>query len=211
MRLLVLDDHLLVAQAVGGLISELCNLELVALCATPDEAIQAITTTEVDLLVTDLDLAGEQPFEVMAALLQRNPSAKVVVLSGFTAERRIPPELQAACLAFIDKANAWSELQAVLQDWLQDQSASAPLDPSLQQRDWECLAPREKRLLLELGRGRVNKELAQVLGLSISSVETYRKTIASKLGVSGPELVRLAVLLRCTAACWFDPSSQEQG
>jgi len=134
-----------------------------------------------------------------------------VVLSGFTAERRIPPELQAACLAFIDKANAWSELQAVLQDWLQDQSAAAPLDPVLQQRDWECLAPREKRLLLELGRGRVNKELAQVLGLSISSVETYRKTIAGKLGVSGPELVRLAVLLRCTAASQFDPSSQEPG
>ena len=41
--------------------------------------------------------------------------------------------------------------------------------------------------------------IVQRLGLSLSSVETYRKTIASKLGVSGPELVRLAVLLRCTA------------
>jgi len=54
-------------------------------------------------------------------------------------------------------------------------------------------------LLEALGRGLVNKEIALELSLTVATVETYRKSVASKLGVSGSELVRIATLYRC----WF--------
>jgi DNA-binding NarL/FixJ family response regulator len=58
------------------------------------------------------------------------------------------------------------------------------------------LQPREQRLLRELGCGLLNKEIAARLGLSVATVETYRKQVAAKLGISGAELVRLATLYR---------------
>ncbi len=61
------------------------------------------------------------------------------------------------------------------------------------------LTPREQRLLRELGCGLLNKEIAARLDLSVATVETYRKGVAAKLGISGAELVRLATLYRATA------------
>ena len=200
MRVVVLEDHQLIGQAIGGLLTEYCSLELVSLCSSPAEAISTMALTPTDLLITDLDLAGESPDEAIAVLLQRNPKARFIVLSAYTGSLALPPELQQSCLGVVDKGQDWMDLQAVLMTWLKDQGVDAPATQALTMEQLSALAPRERRLLLELGRGLVNKELAQRLGLSLSSVETYRKTIASKLGVSGPELVRLAVLLRCTAA-----------
>ena len=200
MRVVVLEDHQLIGQAIGGLLAEYCSLELVSLCTSPAEAISTMALTPTDLLITDLDLAGEPPDEAIAVLLQRNPKARFIVLSAHTRSLALPPELHQSCLGVVDKSQDWMDLQAVLMTWLKDQGVEAPAIQALTMDQLNALAPRERRLLLELGRGLVNKELAQRLGLSLSSVETYRKTIASKLGVSGPELVRLAVLLRCTAA-----------
>ncbi len=64
------------------------------------------------------------------------------------------------------------------------------------------LSPREQRLLQELGCGLLNKEIAARLRLSVATVETYRKGVAAKRGVSGAELVRLAVLAR--AFSWME-------
>lgn len=60
------------------------------------------------------------------------------------------------------------------------------------------LTPREPRVFHALGRGLLNKEIAQSLGLSIHTVETYRKHISSKLSLSGGELIRAATLHHCT-------------
>jgi DNA-binding NarL/FixJ family response regulator len=59
------------------------------------------------------------------------------------------------------------------------------------------LSPREQRVIEALGRGLLNKEIAVELNLSLATVETYRKGVASKLGISGSELVRIATLYRC--------------
>ena len=60
------------------------------------------------------------------------------------------------------------------------------------------LAPRELKVFSSLGKGMQNKEIAKSLGICVNTVETYRKTISAKLGLSGVELVRVAVLQRCT-------------
>jgi DNA-binding NarL/FixJ family response regulator len=49
-----------------------------------------------------------------------------------------------------------------------------------------------------VGKGRQNKEIAKQMALCVNTVETYRKTISAKLGLSGAELVRAAALHRCT-------------
>ena len=57
-----------------------------------------------------------------------------------------------------------------------------------------CLTGREREVLGLLGQGDASKAIARRLGLSVGTVETHRRNIAAKLGISGAELIRLAVL-----------------
>ena len=99
----------------------------------------------------------------------------------------------------MDKAQAWDQLLAVVMPWKQslcDGITTAMQGCELQLAAIDRLSPREQRLVRELGCGLLNKEIAARLELSVATVETYRKSVAAKLGVSGAELVRLATLYR---------------
>ena len=62
---------------------------------------------------------------------------------------------------------------------------------------FERLRPRERSVLELVGLGLGSREIARALGVSLQTVETYRKNVSAKLGLSGARLVRIAVLYRC--------------
>ena len=197
-RVLVVDDHLLVAQAVGGLLSELCDLDLEAVCGSGRQALQILEQARPDLLVQDLHLPGESWESVAQMFLHRNPAGKVLILTGL-ADTFVPPTwLAPSLLGVVDKSRAWNDLIGLVGGWrhqrLPDRSSS-PARCTLPV--FAMLSPREQRVFLCLGQGLLNREVATALGLSVGTVESYRKAICSKLGISGSELVRLAVLHRC--------------
>ena len=84
-------------------------------------------------------------------------------------------------MGVVDKTAAFSQLQSVLELYL----------PS----SGETLTPRQREIYGLIGQGLTNKEIARSTSLSIATVETHRKAIAQKLGMSGSELVRHASLL----------------
>ena len=200
LRCLVVDDHRLVAQAVGGLLSELCGFELVEVCHTVAEAIAQMERECPDLLILDLDLPGEHWQDAASALQRLNPQARLVFLSASGDQFTPPPEYSSIVLGVVAKSRAWNDLLAVVHGWLR--SADAVAAPGNQggnqagELPLHRLSPRELRLFLALGRGLLNKQIAQEQGLTMATVETYRKAISAKLNLSGAELVRAAVLQR---------------
>jgi len=110
-----------------------------------------------------------------------------------------PPEIRPLLLGVVDKARAWDDLVHIVNRWQQQQSDH----PQSLRLPWavmlERLSPREQRVFEAIGQGLNNKEIAKLLGLSIRTVETYRKGVSSKLALSGAELIRAAALHRCTA------------
>ena len=197
---IVLDDHRLVAQVIAGLLREVAGVEVLAICTSVPEAINQIRRQPPQLLVLDVNVPGAHYLDAVQVLRQLNPEAQLLFVTNQAAWFDLPPQLSECTIGVVDKALAWDELLLVLQHWQQAQ----PLTPVLQ--DNGCVAallrirqlsPREHRLLLELGQGLLNKQIAVNLGLTAATVETYRKGIAAKLGVSGPELVRMAALYRC--------------
>ena len=204
MRCLVLDDHQLVAQAVGGLLGELCCLEQVRICNTVAEAVKRIEQDCPDLLVLDVELPGERWLDAVAALRHRNPEARVVFLTALGGQFVPPADVQPVVLAVVDKARALNELVALVNDWQQRNPASRRNGDAPTELALNLLTPREIRVFRALGKGLLNKQIAQELGLSLSTVETYRKSISNKLGLSGAELVRAAVLQRVTGTSGSD-------
>lgn len=198
MRCLIVDDHQLVAQAVGGLLAEVCRFSQLDLCCSVAEAVPVIEQTPPDLLVLDVVLPGEHWRDASNALQRSNPDGRLIFLTGAAAGFRPPEEIAPITLAVVEKSRSWEELVELVQRWSQSRS---PIPASLQQLAapvvLDRLSPRELRVFEALGRGLLNKEIARLLGLTPTTVETYRKSICALLGMSGAELVRAAVLHRC--------------
>ena len=204
---IVLDDHHLVAQVIAGLLSEVAGVEVLAICTCVPKAIARIRQHTPQLLVLDVNVSGGHYLDAVRVLHALNPEAKLLFVTYQAALFQPPPPFADCTIGVVDKALAWDELLLVLQHWQQTQPLTQLLHKSscvnalLQIRQ---LSPREHRLLLQLGQGQLNKQIAVNLGLTATTVETYRKGIAAKLGVSGSELVRLATLYRCLG--WRRPA-----
>jgi len=195
LRCVVVDDHQLVAQAVGGLLSELCGLSLEAVCGSVREALPVFQASRPDLLILDLCLPEERWQDAVEPFLACNPAGALIILSGHSAEFVPPEHLDAHLLAVVDKGRAWHDLVDVITSWRHQRNMASPARLPL-----DTLTPRELRVFLSLGRGLLNKEIASELCLSVQTVETYRKNLGHKLGISGAELVRAASLHRCVTA-----------
>ena len=199
MEALILDRHRMVGQLIGGVLAEVVGLEVLGICTTTAEACALIRQRPPRLLVLDVDLRGESYRDAVDLLRELNACAELLVITASVAELALPADLAPITIAVVDKADAWTALLAVLHRWWQNQpdcQCHSRLGCQQQLRAIDQLTPRELRLLLELGCGHHNKQIAANLALSPATVESYRKSVAAKLGVSGAQLVRLAVLYR---------------
>lgn len=199
MGVVVLDDHRMVGQAIAGVLSEVAGLNVTGVCVSVQEVVALINCSPPRLLVVDVELGGECYRDAVDPLLQRRPEAELLFITAMASEFVPPADLQPFTIGVVDKAQAWDQLLAVLMPWKQGLCGGRPAvmeGCELQLAAIDRLSPREQRLVRELGCGLLNKEIAARLELSVATVETYRKSVAAKLGVSGAELVRLATLHR---------------
>jgi DNA-binding NarL/FixJ family response regulator len=174
------------------------------------QAIALIHSSPPRLLVLDVGLGGERYRDAVDLLLQRRPQAELLLVTALAAQFTVPIDLQPSTIAVVDKAQAWDQLLAVVTRWkhgLPDAIATPMQGCEQQLAAIERLSPREQRLFRELGCGLLNKEIAARLDLSVATVETYRKNVTAKLGVSGAELVRLATLYRTFS--WHEGSQRQ--
>lgn len=196
MRVLVIDDHLLLGQMVAGLLTQRFALELQAVCGSVAEALPLMVADSADLLLLDLCLPGEDWQDAAQAFLNVNPQGALIILTGLGDAFELPLWLQPSLLGVVQKTKTWYELELIVAAWLRRTCGrEAEIQERLQQAIQE-LSPREQRVFDGLGRGLANRDIAALLGLTPSTVDTYRKTICAKLGISGAELVRQAVLNR---------------
>ena len=136
-------------------------------------------------MILDLSLPDGDGLAVAEELVERNPEAQVVVLSGQASSFICPSHLQSRMRGVVDKTAAFSSLRKVLEGCLQASSTTPT----------ESLTPRQRQIYGLIGQGLSNKEIAKATGLATATVETHRKAIAQKLGLSGAELIRQAALL----------------
>jgi DNA-binding NarL/FixJ family response regulator len=196
---LVVAEHQLCGQAVGGLLSEQCGLELVAVCASVPEALALMAQGATPaLLLLDGYRATEGWQEAATTLRRLNPDGRLIMLTARSAELQPPQEIAPILLGVVEKSKPWMNLVTLVSRWQQQHPSSSVRRIATAVERLDHLSPRESRVFQCLGKGMHNKEIAAVLGLCVNTVETYRKVISAKLSLSGSELVRAAALHRCT-------------
>lgn len=198
--ILVIDHQLLVAQSIAGLLQQFCDLERVRVCTTVAEGCKQIAQAPPDLLVLEQEMPAERWQDAADALMQHNSSGGLVLLSAMNRPDGVPQPYGALLVGQSAKALGAGVLLTMVAEWLQRRPcchSGRPFTWMLLHQQLDQLNPREHRVFGALGLGWHNRAIALALGLSIATVETYRKAISAKLGLSGSELVRAAVLHRC--------------
>lgn len=188
-------------QAVGGLLAEHCGLNLTGVFTSVSQAIVFIENSPPDLLLLDVHLEvadGDDWLDVARVLQHANPGGRVILFNSVSSEFVPPRDIEPIVIGILDKNSDWDQLlKIVIHMQEHSPNRSAMSNPRWRLKLHE-MSPREWRVFRALGRGLLNKEIAQSLGLSLHTVETYRKHISAKLALSGSELVRAATLNRCT-------------
>ncbi len=185
-RILLVDDHLLVRLGLVGLLERLNGCRVVAEAARGAEAIEKYETHRPDVTLLDRWLPDMQGEEVARRLRERDPAARILMLSIDEGEEDIHRALEAGASGYLPKSVDGSELLEAIEavhagTIYVAKSLRAALERRRQRQE---LTRRELEVLALLVSGRTNKEIAGELGLSEVTIKVHVGRLLQKLGAS---------------------------
>ncbi|MGH7712083.1 MAG: response regulator, partial [Gemmatimonadaceae bacterium] len=223
-RVLLVDDHAIVREGIRHVLSAEDGFEIVGEAADGTQAVALAETLQPDVLVLDLSLppAHLSGLEVAALIRERVPRSSILVLSIHDREEYVLESVRAGAHGYLRKDSSPAELRNAIRTLYAGGSVfSAPVARSLssalhnerakeeQRARVASLTSRERDVLIEIARGRSNKEVAGQFSISIRTVESHRETLMRKLGVRGvASLTRLALDAGLLAATEPRPSAR---
>lgn len=205
-RILIADDHAIVREGVRALLTAAGDLEVVAEAATGQEAIDLAVSMEPDLVLMDIAMPGLGGLEATLEIRKRVPRARIIVLSQYGDPEYVRRFLKAGVAGYVLKKAAGAELVAAIRAVLR---GGLVLDPEIARgamQDggapdgagapdvYDTLTDREKQILKLVAEGHSNKEVAELLNISVKTAMSHREHLMTKLQVHNrTELIRFAL------------------
>ncbi len=206
-RILLADDHKLMRSGLKALIEQQPDLTVVGEADDGRQALALAATLKPDLLVMDIGMPNLNGIEAAHQITQANPATAIVILSMHSDESYVLRALKAGAKGYLLKDSAESDLiravhavaggksffspavsKVLLDDYVRKLQRSGTEDA------YDLLTPREREILQLIAEGKSNKDVANLLNLSVYTVETHRSNIMEKLNLRGvPELILYAV------------------
>jgi DNA-binding NarL/FixJ family response regulator len=196
-RVLIVDDHPVVREALAIRISRETDLEVCGEAADVAEAIQLAATTHPDVAVIDLSLKSGSGIDLIKRLAQRNEKLVMIVWSMYSEDLYAERALRAGAMGYINKEQATSTIVEAIRHVLNDKVYLSPamtakllkrrIGSSAKEPDHlaiDSLSDRELDVFRLIGQGVKSAEIAARLHLSIKTIETYRERIRQKLGLA---------------------------
>ncbi|WP_319544784.1 response regulator transcription factor [Ruegeria conchae] len=187
-RVLIVDDHPMVAEGIQSLLESFDEIDVVGTLSNGQEAVDQATQLEPDVILMDLNMPGLSGLNATEIILERLPETRILILSMHDSPEYISTALSHGAKGYILKDVPTEEIKQAIDAVMRGErylctGARGSLEPK-EGDTREALTGREQTILLELAQGKSNKEVAQSLDISVRTVETHRKNIKRKLGIS---------------------------
>ena len=206
-RILLADDHTLVRHGLRKLLEERPEWEVVAEAGDGREAVRLAEQHKPDVAILDVAMPLLNGIEATRQITRRVPGTRVLVLSMHADEAYVTQILQAGATGYLLKDSADVDLLKAVGEAAKGKSFFSPaiakvmLDDYVRQLAdkgvtdrYEALSEREREIFQLIAEARTNKEIAALLHVSPSTVETHRAHIMEKLDLhSAAEIVLYAV------------------
>ena len=206
-RILLADDHVIMRSGLRLLLERQPNLQVVGEAADGQEAVRLAAAEKPEVVIMDIAMPHLNGVEATRQIVTRDPETAVVILSMHSDESYVLRSLKAGARAYLLKDSAEADLIAAIHAIGEGKSFFSPGVRRILKEDYmhqlaklgvedtyELLTPREREVLQLVAEGKSNKEVANLLNLSLYTVETHRTHILQKLNLhSVPELILYAV------------------
>ncbi len=205
-RIVLADDHKLMRSGLRVLLEQQQDFTVVGEASDGREAVALVNSQKPDVLVMDIGMPNLNGIEAAGQITEGHPEISIVMLSMHSDESYVLRALKAGAKGYLLKDSAETELiravrsvaegksffspavsKVLLDDYVRKLKRSGSEDP------YDLLTPREREVLQLIVEGKSNKDVAQLLNLSVYTVETHRSNIMEKLNLHGvPELILYA-------------------
>jgi DNA-binding NarL/FixJ family response regulator len=207
-RILLADDHMIVRKGLKTLLEKQPAFEVIAEAGEGRTTVELAQKLSPDVVIIDIAMPDMNGIEATRRIIEKVPTVKVIALSMHSDRRFVGEMLKAGASGYLLKECAFEELanairavvanrtylspeiaESVIQDYAHILSKSKK-DLSV----FSILTNREREVLQLMAEGNTTREIASLLGISVKTVETYRRLIMDKLNIySIAELTKYAI------------------
>jgi two-component system response regulator NreC len=205
-RVLLAEDHTIVRKGLRALLDDEAGIEVVGEAEDGREAVEKAGQLLPDVVLMDIAMPGLNGLEATGQVKERFPEVKVVILTMHANEEYIFQILRAGASGYVVKQAAPTELISAIRAAYRGESFLSPsiskrvIKEYIQQAEaieedsYDQLTNREREVLQLIAEGHSNREMAELLHISIKTVETHRANLMDKLDIhSTAELARYAI------------------
>ncbi|HJZ46462.1 MAG TPA: response regulator transcription factor [Roseiflexaceae bacterium] len=216
-RVLVVDDHLVVRAGIRGLLTTELDIEVVGEAANGAEAVARAAELQPDVILMDLVMPQMDGIAAIERIIASQPTARILVLTSFDADDKVFPAIRAGALGYTLKDFGPAELVRAIQRVHRGDSSLHPTiarkvlhelaHPPQRSPTAEPLTKREVEVLRLVARGESNQAIAAELGIGERTVRVHVSNILSKLHLASRTQAALFALQEGIAALDSEPPS----
>jgi DNA-binding NarL/FixJ family response regulator len=202
-RVLIVDDHILVRTGIRALVERIDGIEVIAETGDGGEALRLIKELRPDIVLLEIAITGGSGFDVLEQTVKEFPDVLVIVLTVREAHEYAIRALRGGAAGYLPKSAQSPELKAAMETVRRGQ-IYLPAGISKSQLEYgkgttgldlpTKLSPRQRDVLALIAEGYTTKRIALDLGISVKTVETHRAQLMHRLNIhSVAGLVRYAI------------------
>ena len=185
-RILAVDDHVLVRQGIAVLVGTQSDMTLVGEASNGREAIQQFRTHRPDVTLMDLQMPEMNGFDAVVAIRGEFPDAKIIVLTTYKGDVQILRAIKAGAQGYLLKSTFHEDLLDTIRAVHTGKRALSPeasYEVAVHATD-DALTPAEISVLRLIAAGNANRQIADQLSVTEETVKSRVKSILSKLGAN---------------------------
>lgn len=188
MRIAIVDDHPMVAEGIQSILESYDDVEVVGTLSGGRAVIAQLDTLDPDVILMDLNMPDMGGLSATEIILEQRPGIRIVILSMHDSAEYISSALNHGAMGYLLKDVPTDEIKLAIDTVMRGErylctGAQGSLTPKGDDARI-TLTGREQTILLQVAQGKSNKEVALALDISVRTVETHRKNIKRKLGIS---------------------------
>ena len=188
-RILIADDHAMVRTGLTQLLSAEDDMEIVGAAADGAEAADLAIELLPDLILMDLSMPEVDGVEATRRVVAGLPDVRVLVLTSFSERERVLEAIDAGAVGYMLKDAEPDELIRAIRAAARGES---PLDPKVasalferraEDKTVQALTPREREVLVMVGKGLTNKQIGRRLGIAEKTVKAHLTNVFQRIDV----------------------------
>ena len=204
-RVLIVDDHAMFREGIRSLLQSYEDIEIIGEATQGKEAIERVCQLTPQVVLMDIAMPVMGGLEATRRIQKESPGTKVLALTQYEDSEYILSMLRAGAKGYISKIATASELVSAIravhkgESYLYPSATTALIEEYLtrvggEESEYERLTEREREILQLVAEGRTNREIADMLFISVKTVLRHRTDIMEKLGLHNrTELIKYAI------------------